>query len=97
MMKIWPIGAIMGMNRPLRRLDWIVSPYTGSACTSAENFYRRRKERKCKMHFVVIGTGGIGGYYGARLQANGQLVTFIARGTHLHALQTRGLRVNHPE
>ncbi len=49
------------------------------------------------MHFVVIGTGGIGGYYGARLQANGQLVSFIARGTHLQVLQTRGLRVNHPE
>ncbi len=49
------------------------------------------------MHFVVIGTGGIGGYYGARLQAHGQLVTFIARGTHLQAMQTGGLRVNHPE
>ena len=49
------------------------------------------------MHFVVIGAGGIGGYYGARLQANGQLVAFIARGTHLQVLKTRGLRVNHPE
>ncbi|MGA2938748.1 MAG: ketopantoate reductase family protein [Syntrophobacteraceae bacterium] len=49
------------------------------------------------MHFVVIGTGGIGGYYGARLQASGQLVTFIARGTHLQVLQTRSLRVNHPQ
>jgi 2-dehydropantoate 2-reductase len=49
------------------------------------------------MNFVMIGTGGIGGYYGARLQANGERVTFIARGAHLEALQTRGLRVNHPE
>jgi len=49
------------------------------------------------MHFVIIGTGGIGGYYGARLQADGQSVTFIARGTHLRVLQTRGLQVNHPE
>ena len=49
------------------------------------------------MHFVIIGTGGIGGYHGARLQAHGQQVTFIARGTHLQALQTRGLRVDHPE
>ncbi len=49
------------------------------------------------MHFVIIGTGGIGGYYGARLQAHGQQVTFIARGAHLQALQTRGLRVDHPE
>lgn len=49
------------------------------------------------MHFVIIGTGGIGGYYGARLQAHGQRVSFIARGAHLHALQTQGLRVDHPE
>lgn len=49
------------------------------------------------MHFVIIGTGGVGGYYGARLQAHGEQVTFIARGAHLQALQTQGLRVNHPE
>jgi 2-dehydropantoate 2-reductase len=49
------------------------------------------------MQFVVLGAGGIGGYYGARLQANGHPVTFIARGNHLQAMQTKGLRVNHPE
>jgi 2-dehydropantoate 2-reductase len=49
------------------------------------------------MHFVIIGTGGIGGYYGARLQAHGEQVTFIARGAHLQALQSRGLRIDHPE
>jgi 2-dehydropantoate 2-reductase len=47
------------------------------------------------MHFVIIGPGGIGGYYGARLQAGGHRVTFIARGANLEALQTRGLRVTH--
>jgi 2-dehydropantoate 2-reductase len=49
------------------------------------------------MHFVIIGAGGIGGYYGARLQAHGHSVTFIARGAHLRAMQTNGLRVDHPE
>ena len=49
------------------------------------------------MRFVVIGAGGIGGYYGARLQAHGHQVAFVARGPHLQALQTQGLRVNHPE
>lgn len=49
------------------------------------------------MHFVIIGSGGIGGYYGARLQASTQKVTFIARGAHLQALQSRGLRIDHPE
>ena len=56
-----------------------------------------RKERECSMHFVIIGAGGIGGYYGARLQAHGHPVTFIARGANLEALQTRGLRINHNE
>lgn len=49
------------------------------------------------MQFVIIGAGGIGGYYGARLQAHGHAVSFIARGDHLGALQSRGLRVNHPD
>lgn len=49
------------------------------------------------MHFVIIGTGGIGGYYGTRLQAHGERVTFIARGSHLEALQTKGLQVDHPD
>ncbi len=49
------------------------------------------------MHFVIIGAGGIGAYYGSRLLAHGQRVTLIARGEHLRAMQTRGLRVDHPE
>jgi 2-dehydropantoate 2-reductase len=49
------------------------------------------------VHFVIIGSGGIGGYYGARLQAHGERVTFIARGLHLEAMTKRGLRVEHPE
>src|SRR2546421_708139 len=38
-----------------------------------------------------MGSGGIGGYYGARLQAGGEEVTFIARGEHLKAMQQNGL------
>jgi 2-dehydropantoate 2-reductase len=49
------------------------------------------------MHFVMIGSGGTGGYYGARLQANDQRATFIAKGAHLQALRTQGLRVHHSE
>ena len=40
-----------------------------------------------------MGSGGIGGYFGARLAKGGAEVTFIARGTHLAALQREGLRV----
>jgi 2-dehydropantoate 2-reductase len=44
-----------------------------------------------------MGTGGVGGYFGARLAAAGYDVSFIARGPHLQALRTRGLRVRSPK
>lgn len=47
------------------------------------------------MHFLILGAGGIGGYYGARLQAAGHQVTLVARGEHLQALQHSGLQVEH--
>jgi 2-dehydropantoate 2-reductase len=43
------------------------------------------------MHIVIFGAGGTGGYFGGRLAKAGETVTFIARGEHLHALQTNGL------
>lgn len=45
------------------------------------------------MKIAVMGTGGVGGYYGGRLAASGQNVTFIARGEHLEAIRQDGLRV----
>ncbi len=45
------------------------------------------------MRIVIIGAGGVGGYFGARLVRAGQDVTFVARGAHLDALQRHGLRV----
>ena len=45
------------------------------------------------MRLAVVGVGALGGYFGARLrQADGD-VRFLARGRHLEALRTRGLRV----
>ena len=49
------------------------------------------------MRIVVVGAGGVGGYFGARLIAAGEDVTFIARGAHLAALQTSGLRLQSPK
>jgi 2-dehydropantoate 2-reductase len=43
-----------------------------------------------------MGSGGVGGYFGARLAAAGSDVTFIARGAHLDAIRTVGLRVESP-
>ena len=46
------------------------------------------------MRIAVMGTGGVGGYFGGRLAANGEDVHFIARGAHLAAMQQRGLAID---
>jgi len=45
------------------------------------------------MRIAVIGTGGIGGPYGASLAKAGVDVTFVARGAHLAAMRQNGLKV----
>ena len=45
------------------------------------------------MRIVIIGAGGVGGYFGARLAAAGEDVSVVARGEHLAAMQARGLQV----
>ena len=48
------------------------------------------------MHILVLGTGAVGGYFGARLAAVGKRVTFVARGAHKAAIERDGLRVISP-
>ena len=45
------------------------------------------------MKIAIMGTGGVGGYYGGLLAQAGHEVTFIARGAHLSALREKGLQV----
>jgi len=45
------------------------------------------------MKIVVIGTGGVGGFFGGKIAKAGYDVTFIARGKHLEAIATKGLKV----
>jgi 2-dehydropantoate 2-reductase len=45
------------------------------------------------MKIAILGSGAVGGYYGARLARAGHDVTFIARGAHLAAIRERGLEV----
>src|SRR5919201_567787 len=45
------------------------------------------------MKFVMMGSGGVGGYYGARLQQAGHQVVFVARGAHAEAMRKGGLRI----
>ena len=49
------------------------------------------------MRIAVMGSGGLGGYFGARLARGGAEVHFIARGKHLQALRSEGLRIEGPE
>ena len=48
------------------------------------------------MKIAIIGAGGVGGYFGARLQQAGADVGFVARGAHLEALRRDGLKVESP-
>ncbi len=46
------------------------------------------------MRLAIVGTGGVGGYFGGRLAQAGHDVTFVARGAHLAAIEAAGLRVD---
>jgi 2-dehydropantoate 2-reductase len=48
------------------------------------------------MRIAVLGSGGIGGYFGALLASAGHDVVFVARGAHLEAMRRRGLTVRTP-
>lgn len=48
------------------------------------------------MKIAVLGSGAVGGYYGAKLARAGHEVTFIARGAHLQAIRERGLEIRSP-
>jgi 2-dehydropantoate 2-reductase len=48
------------------------------------------------MKIAILGSGAVGGYYGARLALAGHDVTFIARGAHLAAIRERGLEIRSP-
>lgn len=45
------------------------------------------------MRIAVVGAGGVGGAFGAALAKAGAEVTFIARGAHLAAMKSKGLRI----
>lgn len=45
------------------------------------------------MRIAIFGSGGVGGFFGARLAQAGNDVHFIARGAHLRAMKEKGLKV----
>jgi 2-dehydropantoate 2-reductase len=48
------------------------------------------------MHFAILGSGAVGGYYGAKLVHAGHRATFMARGAHLRTMREQGLEVRSP-
>jgi 2-dehydropantoate 2-reductase len=48
------------------------------------------------MKIAMMGSGGVGGFFGARLAKAGYDVSFIARGAHLKAMRERGLKIESP-
>ena len=48
------------------------------------------------MRIAVLGSGAVGGYYGAKLARAGHEVTLVARGAHLAAIRERGLEIRSP-
>ena len=45
------------------------------------------------MRIAMMGSGGVGGFFGGRLARAGHDVTFIARGEHLRAMREKGLLI----
>jgi 2-dehydropantoate 2-reductase len=48
------------------------------------------------MRIAIMGSGAVGGYFGAKLAAAGHELIFIARGPHLEAMRRSGLRIDSP-
>ncbi len=60
---------------------------------TAEQRDRRSNDPRGTMKIVILGSGGVGGYFGGLLARSGQDVTFLARGEHLNAIKDLGLQV----
>jgi 2-dehydropantoate 2-reductase len=45
------------------------------------------------MKTAIIGSGGVGGYFGAKIASAGHDVTFLARGAHAAAMKLKGLQI----
>src|SRR6185369_12399215 len=60
---------------------------------------RRRSARRkgYRLKIAIMGSGGVGGFYGGRLAHTGHEVHFVARGAHLEAMRKHGLTIENKE
>jgi 2-dehydropantoate 2-reductase len=70
----------------------VLAPRRGDLWAAQKDFGQGRKF----MRIAVVGAGGVGGGFGAALAKAGADVTFIARGAHLAAMQSAGLKIQGP-
>ena len=75
-------AAVVG-DEPVVSLDAVKTTFPGSRGTD--------------MRIAIIGAGGVGGYFGARLAAAGADVTFVARGAHLARAAANRASARQPE
>src|SRR5207249_2307379 len=68
----------------------------GDVCGAQALCERGAGVRRETMRIAVIGSGGVGGAFGAALAQAGADVTFLARGAHLEAMRANGLRIASP-
>src|SRR5258708_20441261 len=70
------------------------SPRSRRATSACQRLGRTsRTTTAIDVKVAIFGSGGVGGYFGARLAAAGNEVHFIARGKHLAAMREQGLKV----
>jgi hypothetical protein len=91
------IAGVYGMNfRHMPELDWWLG-YPFAHRPDGDGVRRAllalQARRLALMRIVIMGSGGTGGFFGAKLARAGEDVTFVARGEHLRAIQANGLRV----
>src|SRR5437667_9369998 len=48
---------------------------------------------EANLRIAIMGSGGVGGFFGARLVQGGADVHFVARGAHLDAMRANGLAI----
>ena len=72
----------------------IPSPMTVGREIEGNERGRFRERAHTFMKVAIVGAGGVGGYFGGRLARAGEDVVFIARGEHLRAITTSGLKVD---
>src|SRR5687768_8828488 len=73
-------------------------PVAASLNRDGDTFFSQMRStglpcQSLRMRFAILGSGAVGGYFGAKLARAGQDVAFVARGAHLDAIRSKGLEI----